>query len=463
MAKKKPKKCDFSKVKENVSKFFFFFIKILKKIIAISSLITFFVVPFLHNQIDGVVAKCVWYPSLALFILCSVVYMRKKAKESSPKRLLDYLENMSIIPLTIALGSVFIINYYDTRYTWYWGAYVWFVITIPTTIIMIYKFLKDNNVHTINEMNIMKVSCAKYAVFYFLIDVFVFAIINYWTSGETKQDVWLVLQVVFGGIAMLFVFVNLTKSFLSNDKKHMWLMLQDFVFGVVITIYLIYLIPDSSLQSIVLTIVASIYGGLLTLVGVAWTIKDNAEKLKQERKLSIKPYLEVFHDHYSKLDELPRADTIYVNVGKYLTWQNSLPEEIKPLCLSSEERTNNLELAARNMLLTSFMSSHYLVSCQIVNCGAGNAIDLKIKINDFELTPMCVTNSSSKRIVLIISDELLINKLEDCIISISYTYSDVACIGKYQQIESFIFNRSKSGDLQTVQLKDNLLTSPKEI
>ena len=51
------------------------------------------------------------------------------------------------------------------------------------------------------------------------------------------------------------------------------------------TVYLIYLIPEKELQAIILTIVAALYGGLITLVGVAWTIKKSDKDRKADEIL----------------------------------------------------------------------------------------------------------------------------------------------------------------------------------
>ena len=59
-------------------------------------------------------------------------------------------------------------------------------------------------------------------------------------------------------------------------------MVFDFVLGVGLSIYLIYIIPNEGLQNIIIPIVSAVYGGLLTLVGVAWTIKKSDSDRKQE-------------------------------------------------------------------------------------------------------------------------------------------------------------------------------------
>lgn len=57
--------------------------------------------------------------------------------------------------------------------------------------------------------------------------------------------------------------------------------------AIALTVFLIYMIPErfEKLQTIITAIVSAVYGGLLTLVGVAWTIKY-AEKQKREDELA---------------------------------------------------------------------------------------------------------------------------------------------------------------------------------
>lgn len=56
-----------------------------------------------------------------------------------------------------------------------------------------------------------------------------------------------------------------------------------------LTIYLIYIIPNYDLREIVSVIVAAIYGGLLTLVGVAWTIRQSAIQKHEDELAKAKP------------------------------------------------------------------------------------------------------------------------------------------------------------------------------
>lgn len=66
--------------------------------------------------------------------------------------------------------------------------------------------------------------------------------------------------------------------------------------GIALTIYLIYITPTvNNLQSIVTTIIAAIYGGLLTLVGVAWTIRKQDEIRRDDEKKRFKPHFNIYH------------------------------------------------------------------------------------------------------------------------------------------------------------------------
>lgn len=88
---------------------------------------------------------------------------------------------------------------------------------------------------------------------------------------------------IFGGLAMVIIFYNLANAFVRQNGGDNALnkigLLQDFIVGIILTVYLIYIIPKEieGLQTIVTAIVAAVYGGLLTLVGVAWTIRHDSE------------------------------------------------------------------------------------------------------------------------------------------------------------------------------------------
>lgn len=282
MAKKKVKKRDFSKAKEKAIKALKISVKALIAIIGVAVTVAYIAVPFLHNKIDAFVAKCIWYPASIVFAASAIVNMVKKPKQPVKYPIFDFIGNLGIVPIIVILGSAFVINYNDTAYTWWWAIFVLVALFLPFFTFGMRNFLKKKNEYTEEQLNTSLKICWKYVGFYWLIDLFYMAIFNYWTANEQSQMLWLMLQFILGGLAMVYIFYHLTRAFLSNAKKQWWGLLQDFLWGIAITIYLIFIIPDDALQNIVLTITAAVYGGLLTLIGVAWTIKDTNEKRKED-------------------------------------------------------------------------------------------------------------------------------------------------------------------------------------
>lgn len=115
---------------------------------------------------------------------------------------------------------------------------------------------------------------------------------------------WLVWIYILGIILLLIAISNLIKVFLGKTEVFKKFILGDLLIALVLTAFLIYSIPEKygSLQSIVTTIVAAVYGGMLTLTGVAWTIKRQDEIKKEEEKRKIKPYIVLTNDIYNLSD-----------------------------------------------------------------------------------------------------------------------------------------------------------------
>ena len=65
---------------------------------------------------------------------------------------------------------------------------------------------------------------------------------------------------------MVIVFYNLSKAFISGNKAFSFGLIQDFIVGISLTVYLIYIISNKELQEIIISIIAAVYGGLLTLL-----------------------------------------------------------------------------------------------------------------------------------------------------------------------------------------------------
>lgn len=238
----------------------------------------FIVLPFLHNAIDKTLGQWLWYPCLVVFLVYSFI-PNKKMKEQS--KFVQISSSGGIVQLLFIISGIFAINYYDTGYNWYWFAFALIAVSIPIGCVTVKAWAESKNTYSTEQVKAANVRLGKYIMFYWLLDLFYMACFNQ----------WLVLQFVFGGLAMLIVFYSLTVAFLSESKTNKWLLLTDFLLGIGLTVYLIYIIPNDGLQEILIPIISAVYGGLLTLVGVAWTIKSNnkdrkadLERIENERK-----------------------------------------------------------------------------------------------------------------------------------------------------------------------------------
>ena len=172
---------------------------------------------------------------------------------------------------------------------WYlWLIFVIIAVLIPVGIMSM--AVKAAKPYRNDKQKIKVISCnvIKYCLFYWLCDLFFmsFIIDN------------LVCKFIFGGLIMLIIFYNLSNVFVAGKKNSLshfakWGMMQDFVLGVGLSIYLIYIIPNTTnLQNIIIPIVAGVYGGLLTLVGVAWAIRENEERnIKKSNKIGVFSYM----------------------------------------------------------------------------------------------------------------------------------------------------------------------------
>ena len=108
----------------------FGFLKIVA-IIGIAALLAFVVVPFLHSKINDFVAKFVWYPSCVLFVVSTVATVFKKPKTPSKYPIFDFLGNLGLVPIVVIFSSAFLINYFDTTYSWWWAIFVLIALFLP--------------------------------------------------------------------------------------------------------------------------------------------------------------------------------------------------------------------------------------------------------------------------------------------------------------------------------------------
>ena len=125
----------------------------------------------------------------------------------------------------------------------------------------------------------MNVTLGKATLLFWLYDLLFMAIFNQWH----------VMIYIFGLLSIVIIFTNVICVFLSENKLLNKMISFDLLVGLGLSIYLIYLLPDEQLKTIVTAVVAALYGGILTLVGVAWTIRHSDKERKEEEKKKAKP------------------------------------------------------------------------------------------------------------------------------------------------------------------------------
>lgn len=240
---------------------------ILKRVVLIFSIfsfITYITVPFLYNIIDYTFAQIIWYFSFILNLLFAI-YITKYKPPFYKNPTLDHLSNLGIFFILILFFIFFINNYYSLPY---WSLYralcLFFIFWIPICI-----------------LKCVKKSPWKHVIFYIFFDLFCLSLV----------ENWLICQLVFGVGALLIIFYSCSLVFLSNSKVPFYFILQDFLIGIILTVYLIYIIPNKEIQDIVTTIVSTVYGGVFTLIGVVWAFQKGYLERTEEHRLSQKPYL----------------------------------------------------------------------------------------------------------------------------------------------------------------------------
>ena len=259
-------------VKNVVYKVFQFCLKIMRLLFLLSVFSVFAVVPFLHNQMNHFLAQCLWYPACAIFLIVSIKGLKKDKTILWGDARLDLVGIWgwySLIPLFL---SIFVFNYYSIDYYWKWVIFVLIFVATPFFLFLLYY--ADSKVvdRTEDERRTGALNIFKQTLLYWLYDLLYMSIFNDWTM----------LMYILGVTTVIVMFYNLTSVFLKGNKTIQFLLPFELLLGLGLSIYLIYTIPDPGLQEIVLTIAVSVLGGLLALVGVAWTIRDGNTKRQEE-------------------------------------------------------------------------------------------------------------------------------------------------------------------------------------
>ena len=171
---------------------------------------------------------------------------------------------------------------------WQWLIFGLIFLAIPFGLFGIKEYTAKKVNPTEEQKKIANQRFTLLCLFYWLCDFFYMTFI-------VKNLIW---RFILGGLIMVVTFCNLSKVFVNGNNKFKFGLIQDFIVGLALTIYLIYIITNQVLQNIIISIVSAVYGGLLTLIGVAWTIRKSDKDRKIEEEQKAKPiftYNQIFN------------------------------------------------------------------------------------------------------------------------------------------------------------------------
>lgn len=165
----------------------------------------------------------------------------------------------------------------------FWISFGLIAVLIPIGLVGIKRYVLKGKAVTKKLEKHANEMVFRYWTFYWLCDLF-------YMSCFIQN---LVCQFVFGGLILCVIFMNLSLVFSFPKEKssfERWGMLQYFLVGIGITVYLLYVVPDADLKDVLIPVVSAVYGGLLTLAGVAWTIRQTQADKRKDDIVRAKPY-----------------------------------------------------------------------------------------------------------------------------------------------------------------------------
>jgi len=283
--RKQRKKRDFTKIKSVILAVLKVCKKIIIAVVGLASLAVFLVAPFLHNCIDHTLAQWIWYPAVAILVLGSIVGNARNKRPMFKTQLLEFLGKWGEFSAYPIIISIFVFNYYEIDYAWMWVIFGMVALCIPTFFLSLLMFHIKNDHPSEEAKQKSSLNIMKSILLYWLIDLLYMSIFN---------D-WLIPTFIFGILSIVIIFFNLTNAFLNGAKSLRFFIVLEMILALIMSGYLIFIIPNDSLQEIVLTITAALYGGVLTLVGVAWTIKKGDSERQELDRRNARPFLGIIN------------------------------------------------------------------------------------------------------------------------------------------------------------------------
>ncbi len=149
----------------------------------------------------------------------------------------------------------------------------------------------------------------------------------YMPIPKSIVDAISVITCIIWLFVIVYNYIFLSNKEANNNKKpiEIFALFIEIMFSIILSIYTIYSIfynkdGNNDLFNGIMTVFASIYGGGLTLAGVAWTIKNQDKIRREEEKIKMKPYINyvsMMKDFKGTLcDSEKLMETVEVLIGK---------------------------------------------------------------------------------------------------------------------------------------------------
>lgn len=122
--------------------------------------------------------------------------------------------------------------------------------------------------------------------------LFQWSVLGLFGVGLYLQIFW--MEMLLGILFDALFFYSLFETFISTERKKFFIVFSrigDFVLAIIVTAYLLYKVPDSNFQTILISLVSSFLGGGCTLAGVLLTLRRSDEQKNKERIEDNRPFL----------------------------------------------------------------------------------------------------------------------------------------------------------------------------
>ncbi len=193
---------------------------------------------------------------------------QNKNSNKTGKRVEIFFIVSMLIYLTVSIPLLCMVN----AFTVHWFIFGLAFILIPFGVLNFFAWGASKTQLTSDQMTLATKRICILTGYLWLLDAFYMCIFNNWIVA-----IWCV-----GTTIVIINSIGLINNFLGKVIILKKFIPFDLIITIGIGIYLIYIIPNAQLQQIITTVVSAFFGGALTLVGVAWTIRRQDEVRKQD-------------------------------------------------------------------------------------------------------------------------------------------------------------------------------------